>query len=111
MSQQEKNGFTDLPRGDLGLLQHAKMEPFVIIVKGFQPLTIIKKHSILDVAAALNPPLLPVFPFLKRSTLLSALVLLYCLLSVCQRDYVDLFSSYLYFRSMVYIDLRRHHNV
>ena len=29
----------------------------MIIVKGFQPLTIITKHSILDVAAALDPPL------------------------------------------------------
>ena len=35
----------------------SKMGRFVIIVNGFQPLTIIKKRSILDVAAALNPPL------------------------------------------------------
>ena len=34
-----------------------KMELFVIIVNGFQPLTIIRKSSILDVAAVLNPPL------------------------------------------------------
>ena len=33
------------------------MERFVVIVKGFQPLTIITKRSILDVAAALDPPL------------------------------------------------------
>ena len=33
------------------------MECFVIIVTSFQPLTIITKHSILDVAAALDPPL------------------------------------------------------
>ena len=36
----------------------SKMECFVIIVNGFQPLTIITKHSILDVAAALNLPLM-----------------------------------------------------
>ena len=36
----------------------SKMERFVIIVNGFQPLTIITKHSILDVAAVLDPPLL-----------------------------------------------------
>ena len=36
----------------------SKMELFVIIVNGFQTLTIITKSSILDVAAALNPPLL-----------------------------------------------------
>ena len=34
-----------------------KMECFVIIVNGIQPLTINKKCSILDVAAALDPPL------------------------------------------------------
>ena len=34
----------------------SKMEGFVIIVNGFQPLTIITKRSILDVAAALGPP-------------------------------------------------------
>ena len=34
-----------------------KMEYFKIIVNGFQPLTIITTHSILDVAAALDPPL------------------------------------------------------
>ena len=34
------------------------LNTFVIIVNGFQPLTTITKHSILDVAAALDPPLL-----------------------------------------------------
>ena len=32
------------------------MECFVIIVNGFQQLTVITKHTILDVAAALDPP-------------------------------------------------------
>ena len=36
----------------------SKMECFVIIVKGLQPLTIITKRSILDVAAALDLPLM-----------------------------------------------------
>ena len=35
----------------------SKVECFVIIVNGFQLLTIITKYSILDVAAALDPPL------------------------------------------------------
>ena len=35
----------------------SKMECFVIVVNSFQPLTIITKHSILVVAAALDPPL------------------------------------------------------
>ena len=35
----------------------SKMECFVIIVNGWNPLTIIKKHSILDGAAALDPSL------------------------------------------------------
>ena len=34
------------------------MERFVIIVNSFQPLTIITKGSILDVAAVLDPPLI-----------------------------------------------------
>ena len=34
------------------------MECFARIVNGFQPLTIITKHSLMDVAAALDPPLL-----------------------------------------------------
>ena len=33
------------------------MELFVIVIDGFQPLTIITKCSILDVAAVLDPPL------------------------------------------------------
>ena len=36
----------------------SKIERFVTIVNGFQPLTIITKRSILDAAAALDPPLL-----------------------------------------------------
>ena len=35
----------------------SKIERFVIIVNGFQQLTIITKRSILDVSAALDPPL------------------------------------------------------
>ena len=35
----------------------SKVELFVIIVNGLQPLTIITKCSILDVAAVLDPPL------------------------------------------------------
>ena len=40
----------------------SKMESFVIIVNGWKPLTIITKRSILDVAAALDPPLFCVEP-------------------------------------------------
>ena len=39
----------------------SKMECFVIIVNGLQPLTIITKHSVLDVEAALDPPLVMFF--------------------------------------------------
>ena len=35
----------------------SKMEYFLITVNGFQPVTIITKCSILDVAAVLDPPL------------------------------------------------------
>ena len=44
-------------RGGSKAAATSKMERFVIIVNGFQPLTIITKRSILDVAAALDPPL------------------------------------------------------
>ena len=35
----------------------SKIERFVIIVNGWKPLTVITKRSILEVAAALDPPL------------------------------------------------------
>ena len=44
-------------RGGSRAAATSNMERFVIIVNGFQPLTIITKHFILDVAAALDPPL------------------------------------------------------
>ena len=48
-----------IPRGGSRAAATSKMETFVIIVNGFQPLTIITKRSILDVAAALDPRLIP----------------------------------------------------
>ena len=47
----------------------SKMEPFVIIVNGWKPLTVTTKISILDVAAALNPPLTMLLPFFPVSIL------------------------------------------
>ena len=44
-------------RGGSRAAATSRMECLVIIVNGFQPLTIVTKHSILDVAAALDPPL------------------------------------------------------
>ena len=44
-------------RGGSRTAATSKMELFVILVNGFQPLTIITKCSILDVAAVLDPPL------------------------------------------------------
>ena len=44
-------------RGGSRTAATSKMERFVIIVNGWKPLTIITKRSILDVAAALDPPL------------------------------------------------------
>ena len=45
----------------------SKMERLVIIVNGFQPLTIITKRSILDVAVDLDPSLYVVLPNLTVS--------------------------------------------
>ena len=47
-----------LSKGGSRTAATSKMERFVIIVKGFQTLTINTKRSISDVAAALDPPLL-----------------------------------------------------
>ena len=44
-------------RGGSRTAATSKMERFVIIVNGWKSLTIITKRSILDVAAALDPPL------------------------------------------------------
>ena len=46
-----------IQRGGSRAAATSKMERFVIIVNDFQPLTIITKRSILDVAATLDPPL------------------------------------------------------
>ena len=53
-----------IPRGGSRTAATSKMERFVIIVNGFEPLTIITKCSILDFPAALDPPLIPVLPSL-----------------------------------------------
>ena len=59
--EQMKNSLSvssDIFRGGSTAAATSKMERFVIIVNGFQPLTIIAKPSILDVVAALDPPLI-----------------------------------------------------
>ena len=53
-------------RGGSRTAATSKIECFVIIVNGWKPLTIITKHSILDVAAALDPPLRGVFKTLQN---------------------------------------------
>ena len=44
-------------RDGFGAAAASKIDCVVIIVKGWKPLTIITKRYILDVAAALDPPL------------------------------------------------------
>ena len=44
-------------RGGSRAVAKSKMECFVIIVNSWKPLTIITKHTILNVAAALDPSL------------------------------------------------------
>ena len=44
-------------RGGSRTAATSKMELFVIIINGWKPLTMITKHSILDVAAVLDVPL------------------------------------------------------
>ena len=56
-----KNLFLDsdtIIRGGFRAAATSKMERFVIIVNDWEPLTIIAKRSIMDVAAVLDPPLI-----------------------------------------------------
>ena len=54
----------------------SKMERFVIIVNDFQPLTIITKHSILDVPAVLDPPLGSQLNIEKEFPIISTILML-----------------------------------
>ena len=54
----KKAGVDSSSRGGSRAAATSKMECFVIIVNGWKLLTIIIKHSILDVAAVLDPFLL-----------------------------------------------------
>ena len=62
-------------RGGSRTVATSKMKRFVIIVNGFQTLTIITKHSILDVAAALDPPLQMFFKEAKDMKLVYVCIL------------------------------------
>ena len=55
------NIFSKITRGGSSTAATSTMERLVIIVNSFQPLTIITKHSIVDVAAVLDPPLIAKF--------------------------------------------------
>ena len=82
-------------RGGSRTAATSKMEQFVIIVNGWKPLTIILKHSILDVAAFLDPSLLITF---SRTTfaLIQIRRLSYCVKSVRIPSYSGLhFLGYL----------------
>ena len=60
--------FSIVARGGSRVAATTKMERFVIIFNGIQPLTIITKHSILDVVAVLDPPLVAI-PLLMANDL------------------------------------------
>ena len=49
-----------ISRGESRVAAISKMEHFMTIVNGWKPLTVITKHSILDVTAALDPPLISI---------------------------------------------------
>ena len=69
--------FIKVFRGESRAAATFKMECFVIIVNGWKPLTIVTKHSILDAAATLDPPLVL---HLGREAMLSAwYILFYCM--------------------------------
>ena len=55
----------------------SKVERFVIIVNGFQPLTIISKRSVLNVGAVLDLPLVDLVGVVTRRMFLDVNVLSY----------------------------------
>ena len=57
-SSQTITTISDFSRGGSRTAAASKMKRYMIIVNGFQPLTIITKRSISDVAAVLDPPLI-----------------------------------------------------
>ena len=65
------NNLINLFRGGSREAATSKMELFMILVNGLNPLTIIRKHSILDVAAALDPPLLLLLDGVLREAFIS----------------------------------------
>ena len=56
---------SSLSRGRSRTAATSKMKRFVIIVNGFQPLTIITKRPILDAAAVLDPPVFEYLLYLQ----------------------------------------------
>ena len=60
--------FYDKIRDGSRATARSKMESFVVVVNGWKPLTIITKRSILDVAAALDPPLKIKYPLWQDVT-------------------------------------------
>ena len=75
-----------LLRGGSRAAATSKMDCFVIIVNGFQPLTIITKPSILDVAAVLGPTLVSAYDVasLRRQRLAPYLILCFSILFLCK---------------------------
>ena len=78
--------FKEYSETDLETAATFKPEPFVIIVNGFQPLIIITKSSILDVAAFLDPSLILV---LLEDTILAKLLQNQKLTIVYENEYLQ----------------------
>ena len=73
----------------------------MIIVNGWKPLTIITKHSILDVAAALDPPLLILFKMSSLQNLLKESFFSFIDCTVIITELIqNLKNTMVYFRSI-----------
>ena len=81
------NAISIVTRGRSRAAVTSKMERVVIIVNGFQPLTIITKRSILDVAAVLDPPLVTRNPLVFNYVIISDQLVLNQNLLVCLCDH------------------------
>ena len=89
-------------RGGSRATARSKMEGFVIIVNGFQPLTTITRRSILDVAAALDPPLLLLLPkkFHERTNFVT---IIHCMINKITEIWWQVYSvSFILFYFLFY---------
>ena len=90
-------------RGGSRAATTSKMERFVIIVNGFQPLTVITKRSMLDVAVVLDQSLsgVAIFSVRESGLLLGVILEIYHLICEIAAKICDCFTAFISFNLLV----------